>query len=288
MTVIEGDVPPLLSVGFLEHLGALIDLKANQVQFTSIDVKMPLGKLSSGHRTIPLVEWDTGRSFPVPPEVQQQYGLSSAYVKKFEGACHRAVCSGSMRQSGTDDLSCAFAEKPLPKNIHVTHDCGAVGLARAGSEDADAIGKPLSDKVCVRSAGRLISQFASVALSLVHGIYDSNSNAAGSLRGESATLGRLIQQVFLSIEKARIMYVRLALSQGLESNPGRRRVPALTSPDLEPGCLHPEGRRLNRGNQYARWSVCGMWVSYNPPPAPKASRRKAISLSEVVASSGGS
>lgn len=54
MTVLESDIPPLLSVGLLDHLGAQIDLKENHVAFKGIGIDLEMSRLPSGHRTIPL------------------------------------------------------------------------------------------------------------------------------------------------------------------------------------------------------------------------------------------
>lgn len=75
LTVLESDIPPLLSVGFLEFLQASIDLQTDVIVFKKLDLTLPMRKLSSGHRTIPLVKW-SGEKFPVPDEIQQKYGLS--------------------------------------------------------------------------------------------------------------------------------------------------------------------------------------------------------------------
>ena len=74
MTVLEGNVPPLLSVGFLDYLQASIDLAKNKIAFRSLDLELSMNKISTGHRTIPLVQWGGGE-FPIPPEVQQKYDL---------------------------------------------------------------------------------------------------------------------------------------------------------------------------------------------------------------------
>ena len=79
--VIENNVPPLLSVGLLEHLGASISLVTNEVHFESIGITMKMEKESSGHRTIQLVQWD-GSFFPVPETARQQFGLTSdAFIR---------------------------------------------------------------------------------------------------------------------------------------------------------------------------------------------------------------
>lgn len=78
MTVLKNDIPPLLSVGFLDFLKAKIDLDKNVINLTGIGVRLTMGKLSSGHRTIPLVQWSKASGpFPVPKEIQDKYGLDS-------------------------------------------------------------------------------------------------------------------------------------------------------------------------------------------------------------------
>ncbi|CAE7545258.1 unnamed protein product [Symbiodinium sp. CCMP2592] len=58
--VIEGPVPPLLSVGLLAHLGVRLDLETEEIQFKALDISMPMTRLPSGHRTVPLLQWDGG------------------------------------------------------------------------------------------------------------------------------------------------------------------------------------------------------------------------------------
>ena len=72
MTVLEGSIPPLLSVGFLDFLGTTIDLEKNQIRFSTLGLELSMAKLPSGHRTISLVQWD-GQPFPIPEEVSQKY-----------------------------------------------------------------------------------------------------------------------------------------------------------------------------------------------------------------------
>ena len=86
--VIEGGVPPLLSVGLLEHLGASMDLVTNRIHFKAIDVEMKMTNLPTGHRAIQLVQWPGG-PFPVPAATKEQDEAfakqpvaSSAYTKE--------------------------------------------------------------------------------------------------------------------------------------------------------------------------------------------------------------
>ena len=77
MLVLEGGIPPLLSVGFLDFLKASINLEDNVIKFGALGLELPMRKLVTGHRTIPMVQWKGG-SFPVPVDVQKKYGLSSS------------------------------------------------------------------------------------------------------------------------------------------------------------------------------------------------------------------
>lgn len=74
MTVLEADIPPLLSIGFLEFLGAKIDLQKNTVFFERLGAELSMKRLPSGHRTVPLCDWPGG-TFPVAPDAQQCHGV---------------------------------------------------------------------------------------------------------------------------------------------------------------------------------------------------------------------
>ena len=74
MTVLDGPIPPLLSVGFLDFLKATIHLAEDKVELRAIGVELPLRRLHSGHRTLPLVQW-SGGLFPVPDDVKVRHGL---------------------------------------------------------------------------------------------------------------------------------------------------------------------------------------------------------------------
>lgn len=75
-TILESEVPPLLSVGFLEFLGAEISLVSNLIRFTEIDVELKMNRLSTGHRTISLICWKPqGEPFPVVDELKSKFGL---------------------------------------------------------------------------------------------------------------------------------------------------------------------------------------------------------------------
>ena len=76
LTVVSQDIPQLLSVGLLEHAGAIIDVANNRIQFSRLDSSAKLHKLSSGHRTLDVASWD-GSKFPVPAPLREQFKLKA-------------------------------------------------------------------------------------------------------------------------------------------------------------------------------------------------------------------
>ena len=76
ITVVQQDIPHLLSIGLLESLGSVIDIKGNVLKYENYDSEDPMHRMSSGHRTIDVTKWEGGE-FPVPQQVRDQYGLQS-------------------------------------------------------------------------------------------------------------------------------------------------------------------------------------------------------------------
>ena len=126
--VIQSNVPPLLSVGLLEHLGASFDLVTNQISFEKIGVRLRMGVQDFGHRTIPLVQWSGGH-FPVPEELRQQYSLPdnafdrdckapSRYTKVKPAVSESVVAQDGSRKQG-DSLEC-FSNEPGEASVSET------------------------------------------------------------------------------------------------------------------------------------------------------------------------
>ena len=112
--VIDGEIPPLLSVGLLEHLGASLDLNTNEVSFKKIGVDMRMTNLPSGHRAIPLVQWQGG-PFPVPPAAREQFGLG-------EGAFAKECSSPS-----------AYMKQGSSERSEICADCGQAVYVSTGA-----------------------------------------------------------------------------------------------------------------------------------------------------------
>ena len=73
MVVLTADIPPLLSIGFMDYMGTIIDLPAKLIRFSFHNMTVPLTELPSGHRSIPLVDW-AGGTFVVPTQLRRSLG----------------------------------------------------------------------------------------------------------------------------------------------------------------------------------------------------------------------
>lgn len=73
LTVIEEDIPHLLSIGLLEHAKAIIDTEANTIHFKAFDETAQMSRLESGHRLLDVVSG--AKPFEIPPQVLEEYGL---------------------------------------------------------------------------------------------------------------------------------------------------------------------------------------------------------------------
>ena len=170
-TVLENDVPPLLSVGFLEFLGAEISLVSNTIRFAELGVEVPMQRLRTGHRTIPLVQWSSKKgSFPVPDEIKSKFGLPDkafdldpqvlfGYTKGSECAALRQSTSwlssndDDSRDCQVQDMHTHFDE---PMFEVVGHTRSHAGQNAAGSKPVEKFQEPpLLEPVMQFSANKL-------------------------------------------------------------------------------------------------------------------------------------
>ena len=84
VTVIREDIPHLLSVGLLEATGAVIDMQRNAIDYKELGTSEAMIRMRSGHRVVDIASWKTGDSFPVPPHLSSEFGLT-------EGAFNQGV-----------------------------------------------------------------------------------------------------------------------------------------------------------------------------------------------------
>lgn len=74
LTVVREDIPQLLSVGLLEHAGAVIDIAQNKIDFRSFGSSTNMTRIGSGHRTISVAAWKGG-SLPIPKQLELEFQL---------------------------------------------------------------------------------------------------------------------------------------------------------------------------------------------------------------------
>ena len=171
--VIEGQVPPLLSVGLMAHLGVNLDLEHEEVHLKTINVTLPMTRLPSGHRAIPLVQWEGG-DFEVPEAAKEQYDLakdafmkrsdSSAYTNRglrelsLKSCASRTASSSAGHVKPVKHVRFGSAEYILPMSdvensaeIHISHN----GSTHASSVDAN----DLNGCACGRTAAQMGNSF---------------------------------------------------------------------------------------------------------------------------------
>lgn len=89
----------------------------------------------------------------------------------------------------------------------------------------------------------------------------------------------LLGRVLLTLETSRLMLFRLARSEKKKSSLADRSKFVEQTSEALASCLHPETRRIRRGNQYANWTVCGVcgnrmtYVPKNPAAKSKVKAR---------------
>lgn len=146
LTIVSQDVPQLLSVGLLEHSGAIIDVANNRIRFSKLDSSADLTRLSSGHRTLDVASWK-GSSFEVPRQLLEQFGLkedafnlpdssaSRVYAAAAESSCQ--VVRASLLMSMVGDK--AMEETPLGRlaRSQVNWDRECLQLSAVQSSELD-------------------------------------------------------------------------------------------------------------------------------------------------------
>ncbi|CAE7837485.1 unnamed protein product, partial [Symbiodinium necroappetens] len=275
--VIEGHVPPLLSVGLLAHLGAKLDLESDEVHLKTIGVSLPMTRLPSGHRAIPLVQWEGG-DFEVPEAAKEQYDLpkdafmkpsaSSAYTNKgFEGKC--------LRQSADRSVD--------------VHPTSLKHLKRVRFGSVEYVDHILADENHVMSCQRkrtvlqptaLLLKWATAwclrvlnSISLATVNMEPSSRATSGASGVSSPIMRwqaVVMRMFHMWEIIRVGYRRLAVAETAQKSVLSERRKFLTDDAQEPGRTsytpkHPRSKAKARArrNDYG-----AMGAAFTPPARP--------------------
>ena len=99
LTVLEEDVPHLLSVGLLEMAKSVIDTGENMIFFKAFGTESSLRRLNTGHRLLDVASWEGGE-FPVPEQIANDYGLLPGSFNltraqsEYDGCCGRGMGKG--------------------------------------------------------------------------------------------------------------------------------------------------------------------------------------------------
>ena len=216
--VVQENIPPLLSVGFLEHLGAAFDLVSNEINLRTIGVQMKMHLLPSGHRAIPLVEWD-GSFFPVPPPARASHGLAEdAFMKKTGVKPSSQYAKSSGRSDRALRGSVSFASQPEEFEFPIAPVEQCVG---EGDEMCSPSGDIVNHVSLCGVSGSAVASMGSKVSSTTPKFEASSRDHEDPSRpteptGAAAVQRRwrtLVTRVFFMLETVRLGYHRLAIAE---------------------------------------------------------------------------
>ena len=150
MTVIDADIPPLVSVGFLDFLGTSLNLPKNKIVFEKLGITMSISKLPSGHRTIELCDWPGG-AFPVPSNVKVNFGLEDGAFNLFADAVVPPPCVVKKELSVTWDVDVehGIIQEESNQYHHHIHHC-----SRPSAVESSLVSARSDLATCFRSLQR--------------------------------------------------------------------------------------------------------------------------------------
>ena len=103
LTVVEEDVPQLLSIGLLEHAKSVIDTDQSLIFFKSFGAQDQMNRLASGHRTVDVTKWHGG-SFPIPDRLQEEFQLPSRVFDLSPSVASRAYMRAALVAGGGSSM----------------------------------------------------------------------------------------------------------------------------------------------------------------------------------------
>lgn len=127
LSVVQEDVPQLLSIGLLEHGGAIIDTNVDKITFAKFGSEQQMTKQNTGHGTIDIAEWPGG-VFPVPEQLTREHGILPGAFNQVcsdaeESYMSSAAAADQLRKSRDDvkyysilghDLTRSYVRETLP------------------------------------------------------------------------------------------------------------------------------------------------------------------------------
>ena len=312
MTVIEEPIPPLLSVGFLEFLGVVIDLPKNEVRSQKLQCSLPLTKLPSGQRTMQMLQWGGTAVFEMPGELIDKYQLKpdsfhlkplSAYTKEAvfenvlvesrshepnlqaEGEGQVVHGSSAMSELGQSNLLGSLGmSQPHETVLHGSasvdhpspfplHDCCEHEL----SLEVDGTCHSLEPLRCE-------PQTTGSTLSFMSNFESLPQFDRSSIRCHGTRLSNEPRCFESCIEENRQSYKVLVRAERQESTWSNRMGYVAADTQSPWKCLHPRDQVASRSNQYASWTVCTQCrarLTYTSKrrPVPKSSGRSSMPIS---------
>eukprot|EP00971_Amphidinium_carterae_P290232 5762779-Amphidinium_carterae.1 len=76
VTVVDADLPHLLSVGLLTHLGAVINLEENTLELRAMNKVFPMTRTPEGHCYVDVANWSGSEPIVMSAQAAQGYGVS--------------------------------------------------------------------------------------------------------------------------------------------------------------------------------------------------------------------
>ena len=95
VTVLDEEVPHLLSASFLTSLGAIIDLAQNSMKLQTLSVQVPLYEGLGGHRLVNILDMDDAVNVLLPEYVQKAYDLPADALRlkpQVKGSSRSLTC----------------------------------------------------------------------------------------------------------------------------------------------------------------------------------------------------
>eukprot|EP00971_Amphidinium_carterae_P351516 6492149-Amphidinium_carterae.1 len=95
VTVVDADLPHLLSVGLLTHLGAIINLAENTLELRAMNKVLPMTRTPGGHCYVEVANWSGSEPIVMSARAAQGYGVSPDALQM--KAVHHAASESESR-----------------------------------------------------------------------------------------------------------------------------------------------------------------------------------------------
>ena len=102
LTVLDEDIPHLISIGLLEFSKAIIDTDDNTIFFKAFNRKADMTRLESGHRIMDVGSPHGAKSLDVPSQILEEFGLKPGAFNLESSSDEAYMCCGPVSQSVGD------------------------------------------------------------------------------------------------------------------------------------------------------------------------------------------